>query len=379
MLSLVLTLAVGAPSSVLSATPSRPLEFLHVAPTGQPGRISRSDVLRTIEAGLKAHTVLRPNVVDPIVNEDCRGQLACIVRVVSEGGRGDPRWLLLLTQISLSGELDRVRLTLLDLRLAREVLQDPFGGEPEVALARAEHRAEPRPVAGPDELAALFDEALLGPLSAPLGAAQALRPTGSLTLKGGEAGAVVRIDGSMVGVSGDGELLVDRVPLGPHEVELDYPGAGVWSSSFELSPDRPRVELRAERPAPELGPASTRAWFVAGGGVLAAGGAALLVAAAVTTESVSTACFEGAANCRPGSSFAGFGYDPSATDPRAVDPSGPGMAAVGLALATAGTGLAVGALFEDGEDVPWWSVGLSALAGGAAFGVAVALDSAGVD
>lgn len=374
--SLALALFSAEPL-VLSGSEPRPLALLLVTPTGEPGRISRSEAIRTVGEALESRTELFPEIVDPSVNEDCKGRLACIVRELRAASRSrhDPaRWLLVVTQITLEGEPDRASATLVDLRRAEGLVDSVFGTDAEVRLDEASARAGPVLLESSDELASYLTRALDGPFRAPLAERGDLRAKGRLRIEPSVPGAIVQLDGRALGAVGSGPTVINRVRLGVHELRITAAGAPPWETWLELSAHAPEASIRPELDASPGRRSFLRPGLAVGGGVLAAAGAALVTWAILQAGDVDTACFRSRPGCEEGTGFAGFGYDARASRPEAVDPEGIGVAPLGAALAIAGTGIALGALLEGGEGVPWWSLGLSVVAGGAVLSASLLLD-----
>lgn len=352
--------------TVLSARSPAPLALLLVTPTGEPGRVSRSEALRALEAVLDTRTELRAVALDPSVNEACRGRLGCIVDA-TRSALSEASWLLVVTQITLEGEPDRVRALLLDLRA---LPLDPD----EDAIDAASVRAEAREVATAEALRAVFARAFAGPFRPPLARAGRVRAQGRVRLAPTVPGALVHVDGRPVGTTGPGPTRIRGLAPGRHELRLTAPGRSPWAAEVEVA-SGPALLLEPElAPRPSARRDAVRAGLAIGGAATAlAGGALLAVAFADASSDVKTACFTSRPDCAGGQGFASFGYDASADRPEDVNPSGLGPGPVGAALAVMGTGVALGALFEEGE-TPWWSLGLSVAAGGAVLGAALVLD-----
>ncbi|MEO1228109.1 MAG: PEGA domain-containing protein [Myxococcota bacterium] len=350
-----------------------PIEILLVTPTGEGGRVSRSETIRALEDRLAEHTLLEPVLIDPTVNEDCRGRLACIVR--SLGRRDDPtsKWLLVVTHITLEGEPDRVSLTLLDrVRAARQVGR-AGAAEAEVRVDEAADRTSPVQVRDLDGLRSLLDRTFRVDFRSAWSESGHLPPRGSIVISGASKGALIDLDGRSLG-TGDGQVVViDRVRPGRHRVRVTAPGHPGLEQEVSV-PSNGATEVLV--PWPQSSHARLRTGLTVASGVLAAAGVGLLVTAAVTREDVRTACFDETPGCRGGSSFVGFGYDPDALQASEVDDGGMGWVPIGAALSGAGLALAVGTLLEEEERPPWWSMLGAVVVGGAAFGLAVGLDQA---
>ncbi len=368
LLSLLMVVA-AAPVTVLSGSTPEPVALLLLSPTGERGRVSRSDAIRTVEASLLRRTELSPTAVDPRIGADCRGKTNCIIRGLPPGDDGPVGWLLIVTLVSLEGSPDRASLVLIRLPRALPIDDDAL----EIALDGASHRATPSDISSSEAFARFVDAAIDGPLSAVLEQERAQRASGEVLLSRVPLGAVILVDGRPVGTAATADIRIERLRPGPHRIEVAPSTGPTWRSELEVGVGRvaPTVEV-----ALDLDPRSraNRIGVGIGGGALALGGAALVAVAAAIERPVASACFSSVPGCESGTSFVRSGYDPSAPLSADVNRYGVPLVPLGAALAVTGAGIALGAWLED-RDIPWWSVGISTLAGAAVFGAAALAES----
>lgn len=363
-----LLLTTGA---VLDAYAPDPVSLLLVTPTGESGRVSRSEAIRAVSASLAAHSRLSPVLSDPIVNEDCRGRLACIVRVLrSSRSEVEAQWLLVVTQITLEGEPDRVSLTLVNISRATPLIEGLDEAEAEVRIDEASLRKPPSAVTDIGSFRELLDRAFRVDFRGAWLRSGHGPPRGSILLVGTPSGALVHVDERLVGTtSSDPSTRLERVARGVHRIRVSAYGTTTFETEVSV-PERGSAEVQM----PPQGSRGLRSGWIVGGGLLAAAGAGFLIGAAATDAQIRTACFSESPGCVGGASFVGFDYAPGASRPSDVDGGEVGMAPIGLGLGLAGMGIVLGALLEDGRDPPWWSAIAATAAGVAVFGAAVALD-----
>ena len=223
------------PPSVLSASEPEPLALLLVAPTGLPGQISRSEAIRAIEEAVGERTELRADPVDPSVNEDCRGRLACIVTTLNRQrprDRDPAPWLLVVTRLTLEGEPDEVSATLLDLPRAESIVLSSLDPDVEVALDAATTRAPQASIRNSDELLRYVRGILDGVLKDPLARDGRLAARGSASIDPVTTGAVVTLDGRVLGATQSEALEIRRIRWGAHRVELSLPDTVGWAERF---------------------------------------------------------------------------------------------------------------------------------------------------
>lgn len=367
---LALGLAVGAPTVVSGSAPE-PLAVLIATPTGETGQVSRSEVIRALDRAIDEATELSTVLVDPGVNKDCRGRLACIVNALTRKDSAI-QWLLVFTQVTLPERPDRVSMTFVDAARGSSLVEGLSGADAEDELDTVSSRSEPSTIRNGADLDAYLTQAFRKDLHRPLARAGRLRARGEIRLGPTQPGALVHLDGRPLVTTTQEPTYIERVASGPREVLLTL-GTSRWRAVVTVG-EAP-LELYPKLSGPGGGSSALRPALAIGGAVLAVAGSALTIAGAVSADpNVKTACLASRNGCVGGPSFVGFDYDPAAEDPDDVDSGSLGLAPMGGALAITGLGVAVGSLLEDGDGVPWWTLGLSILAGGAALGASVALD-----
>ncbi|MCK6549592.1 hypothetical protein L6R52_27395, partial [Myxococcota bacterium] len=94
-----------------------PLAFLLSTPTGEAANTSSSDFIRIVSSRVEAHTNFFLQLTDPQVATDCAGRLGCVVQHLRSPY---PRYMLVVSNVTLSGEADRLSAVLVDVELALE-------------------------------------------------------------------------------------------------------------------------------------------------------------------------------------------------------------------------------------------------------------------
>src|SRR5262245_3018210 len=134
-----------------------PLAFLLSTPTGEVANISSSDTIRMVSEIIDEHTNFFLQIAEAQVVTDCRGRLACLVRharpdynregLLLESGTVAPfsehirdlrqrkavypRFMLILSNVTLPGQADRLSAVLLDTDIALEYFHSASRDDPE--------------------------------------------------------------------------------------------------------------------------------------------------------------------------------------------------------------------------------------------------------
>src|SRR5687768_10873663 len=109
-----------------------PLAVVVNVPSGRPGRVARSDILREISDLLRKHTDFEMIDVDASLVRRCLGKLACMVLEVRPdfGGTQYPSHLLVATYLTHEKMTDRLSLLLVDTERALRIHQESDKNDP---------------------------------------------------------------------------------------------------------------------------------------------------------------------------------------------------------------------------------------------------------
>lgn len=415
LLALVGLLASGAaraqdPAQVLSVAERQPLAFVLGTPTGELGRTSRSELIRIVSDLLRRHTNLELEALDSSVLEECEGRLGCItlkarrdyersalidanarpvpyrehMRQMRESKRRYSRYLLIVSNVTVSGQADRLSVSLLNTDLALNYLHEASREAPDwqdVVEAKIESAAVVVPTVrakteGPAEaetfLTRLFEESFRGPFEA----TGQWSPYGTIELRTSVDNAMVFLDERPVGSTQAGLTRIEKVDPGLHALRLEHPSFEPFSQQVEVRRMQ-SIEVQAN-PAARLAVVSDvpRTLTLWGGVAIAAAGVGLSIYGATRPDSsLSVACFEGSPDCTGGRRFITFGYDSSKADrdPAGINPKGVMIVPLGYSLVGTGAAFSVGALLSEPSEVPWltWLTGV--VVGAAAYGISAAV------
>lgn len=409
----LLLLALLVPAAALAEEPHtiivqerEPIVLVLNTPTGQVADISKSELIRIAGDLLKRHTDFFPRELDEMLVEDCKGRLTCLalksrrdynrdawlrsdgtvrpfedfLAKTAEAERPPPRFLLMISNVSIPDQADRLSVTLLDLDRA----------------LRIHHQAERKAAWKDDVEASVAEEAVLVPrirsevrdaqeattflattftrkLSGPLEEVGHWEPYGVIEITTDVEEASLRYDGRAVGDARGPLTRLVGVRPGTHSLVLDRPGYLTYETEIEVAKGqtaRASVDLAV---APSNAPGVVRAVTFWGGMAVAAAGVAVIALGASRASGVETSCF---GDCSSGSEFTTFGLDPDAAGTtRPVNPSGVAVVPLGLALAGTGLTFTLGTwLIGEDDDVPWIQLLAGLAVGGATYGLSVLLD-----
>ncbi len=399
------------PSQVLSVAQRQPLAFILGTPTGEMGRTSRSEIIRIVSDLLRRHTNLELEPLDANALKQCQGRLGCLtlqarddyersallgpsglprpfrehVRAMRQAQRRYSRYLLIVSNITVAGQPDRLSAMLINTDLALTYLHEASRDAPDwqdVTEAKIESAAVVVPstrkkVHGPREaevfLSRLFEDAFRSPFEA----TGQWAPYGTVDINCPVPEAVVFLDERPLGSTQAGLTRLEKVDPGLHRLRIEHQGYKPYSTEVQVRRKQTasvQVELSANPVQVNDLPRQVTLW---GGIALAAAGAGLTVYGATRPQQgLSVACIEGGAtSCSGGSRFVTFGYDPEQADrdPRAINPSGVMVVPLGYSLIGTGASFTAGAALTEAGDLPWipWVAGL--VVGAAAYGISAAV------
>lgn len=385
--------------------------FLLGTPTGEVARTSSSEVIRLFSEVLRRETDFNAQVLDAAVMIECRGKLGCIslkarardydpaarpsedgkllpyrehVRRLKEDKVPYPRYLLVISNVTLEGEEDRMTAVLVDTDAALQIFhEDPrkssdWQDDVEARVTTSAVLIPPIKinVRDADETRRFLERLVLEDFRRLFEQGGHWRPYGELTLVGPDPGLAIVIDGDTVGTTQGETTRILQVLPGSHRVGLTHPDYTPFQQDVTVTAGA-TTQVDA-RPARVAGSAAGLHQVVFWTGVAASvAGAALVGYAFTLPANVTTACFEGE-GCSSNSAFVSFGYDPQASLARDVNPSGVLVAPLGYSLVLTGAAFSLGTLFIGESEIPWLPVVLGLGAGVVAYGLSSALNGAGV-
>ena len=397
-LGLVAGLCAAAPSAAevqIAVDARAPLVMMVISPPGVRTATPSSALLALAGAALEPRTglllrSLEQAGVDESQVDACASErrFTCWVKAVDRhrGAGPSPRYLLVLVAHPAGEARARLISMLVDLEAATRAYRDADHRDPAWAEA-VESRifavtirtsATTVDLADRAALAQYFVQLFERDLRSPLERAGQWRPFSEVTIESAAAGLPIRVDGRLVGVTQAGlTRLIDFVP-GSRQVVVDR--ANGDAERFDLTLTAGQVEQIRTTAAP-LPMHAARSAVLWGGVASAVVGVAVGAAAGIiANDGLSSVCLvragASAADC-PKVGTPTAGHDPDAAPALAVDtvnPAGVALAPLAAALIAAGGGWALGAgLLGPADDVPWWSIAIGVLAGGAAYGIGAAL------
>lgn len=395
-----------APTELTVGT-RRPFAFLLGTPTGEGGRTSSSEIIRTVSDILRADTNLELELLDSSLMRACRGRLVCLtlkarqdydreallradgeplpfrahVRAMRERGTAYPKYLFVLSNVTIAGQADRMSAVLVNTDLALAYYHEAERDAPDwedaveakinvAAVVSPPARAE---VAGPAEAQAFLRELFEQKLVQAFEATGNWRPYGEVELRGAPADAIVYLDGAPLGATGPERTRLRQVDPGRRALRLEHPGHLPFSSEVVVRRGEVAdlsVTMVAREVETSALPRQVTLWT---GAAMVVAGVGLSIYGATKPQSdLRTVCIE-PTECTDGRRFITFGYDPEQDDPRAINPSGVMIVPLGYSLAGAGATFSLGALLTDEGDLPWISWVAGAAVGALAYGVSAAV------
>ncbi len=376
----------------------RPIAFLLGTPTGELAKTRSSEIIRMLSEQLSAHTNFYPEIADPNLLSKCRGQLGCmaesvrsdyafdesaglsydqIQRKLARDGVAYPRYLLVMSNVAIEGQADRLAAVLVDTDIALAAIHDAARSSPgwrdevetQISGSAVLFGPERVEVRTPQETEEFLDRLFSRHLWQIFDKSGNWEPYGEIEIRGVEPGYAISLDGNTIGTASSDPTRLTEVASGLRKIRVEHPTIHPFETDIDVA--RSKKSLVEVNAIPTSDPAArTARTLVTWSGVgLAAVGVGLTAVAILRQDSaVKTYCFkvEGSA-CVSSSRFATLGYDPSKADvlDPAVNPSGIMLAPLGYSLVGVGATWALGTeLFGSPNDVPWIP-----LAAGAAVGV----------
>ncbi len=375
-----LLLTIGEPQ-VLNVQERVPLMLVVSTPTGQVAETSKSELIRITSDLIKRHTDFFPQDLDELVVEDCKGRLTCLALKSRRSEAPDqPRYLLLVSNVSVAEQADRISLTLVDLatavRIHRDAARRP-GWQDEVEATISEQAVLGPPlrseVRDAQEAATFLATAFTRDLAAKLEEAGHWEPYGDIEIACEVEGAAIKLDGESVGVTGADTTVLAGTTPGTRTIEIEHPGYLPFRTTVDVSRRQTAHVDAALGVVQTNGVGVVRQATIWGGVALGAAGIAIAIVGITKHGDAQTSCF---APCDTGSEFLSFGYDPSRVgSTQQVNPSGVAIVPLGLAFAGAGLTWSLGTwLLGREDDVPWIQLLVGLAVGGATYGLSVLAD-----
>lgn len=359
-----------------------PLAFLLSTPTGEAANTSSSDFIRIVSSRVEAHTNFFLQLTDPQVATDCAGRLGCVVQHLRSPY---PRYMLVVSNVTLSGEADRLSAVLVDVELALEHARAASASGDDVDTIReTEARIAAQAVLlGPErgqvrdaaQTEAFIERLLVSRLSKVFEETDNWEPYGSIELVSDHAGAAISLDGVAVGATRAGVTELRGVTAGLRRITVEQPGHEPWTTELLVERGgRASVTASLVR-AGSAGETLRTALVWTGASVAAAGLVVGGIAIARHDGGVAPVCLAGPGiECRSSASFETFGTDVRAPLGQPLSSGGIAIAPLGLGLVATGAVWSLGAWLL-GDDVPAWvPLAAGAVLGAATYGLGVALD-----
>lgn len=381
--------ALGSEPQTLRAVNRERLILLVITPSGNVANTNISELIKLSDDALRRHTNL---TADPYPQESvqrCRGKLSCIALEVrddtSAKGRGDVRYMVLLSNLSQPGSADRLSAALVDLPAADAAFREVSGTDlsPEDAEARiSEASVLVRPAAAllknESEARAHIEKLFTTEFKAAFVEGKNWEPFGVVELEGLPAGTEIRVDGVSAGVSQGGQTRVADVEQGQRKLTLENPSYEPYAGTVEViaaqsvtvRPDMKRVA------DPFVG--TLRASTVWGGAALAAAGVGIGVIGLSKSSDAEANCISvqqrggpAAPGCG-GDEWAGWnqGYEGAGVNPN----GGFRVVPVSAALVGGGAVMSLGTMLGDDSEDPIWPFILGVGAGALIFGSMMLLE-----
>ncbi|MBI2374057.1 MAG: hypothetical protein HYV07_08665 [Deltaproteobacteria bacterium] len=389
--------AEAAEDGTIVVQERRPFAILLGTPTGEIARTRSSDVIRMLSEQLAVHTNFFAELADANILSKCRGQLGCMVEAVrpdyvydeaaglaydqiqrklAREGVAYPKYLLVVSNVAIEGQADRLAVVLVDTDLALAAIHDAPHGAPnwredveaQISTSAVLYGPERVEVSTPEETSQFLDKLFSTQLWRIFEKSGNWEPYGEISLVGVEAGYAVSLDGNVVGTTASDQTQLREVVSGLRRLRLEHPS--IHPLDLEVDVARGKTVSVEVHPIPigDAGAKLVRGIVTWTGAGVAAIGAAITVAAILAEDSdVKTYCFKGEGSpCESARRFATLGYDPSKADTLdpSVNPAGVMLAPLGYSLIGAGLTWSLGTeLLGPKDELPWIPLAVGAAVG----------------
>jgi hypothetical protein len=408
---LALAVIAAAPENKPDATivlqERYPLAFLFSAPTGEAAKISSSETIRMISKLVEHHTDFFLQIAETQIVTDCAGRLACLVRQMRPDYNREamlldsgtivpfsehirdlrqrktsyPRYMIVLSNITLEGQADRVSAILIDTDIALEYFHSASREDPawerdtdarinEYAVIFGPQRAQ---INNTNEAEKFIQDLFFLGLKPLLEQTNHWEPFGTIELSVNKSGVGILLDGAPIGTTHAGLTRIERVTSGIRQMSFEDPERGDENTAVEVIRNQvARVEVDLKGGVSGSAAGIRKGVFWTGLGLGVAGAVLTTVAIARSDSNVSTYCFDSpGANCRSMSQFQSIGYSASEAE-KGGDPNPSGMllAPLGYSIALTGITFALGTyLFGDSDEIPWIQLVAGVALGAASYGI----------
>lgn len=400
--ALGLTLLAAEPSHVITLSQRVPFAFILNTPTGAVANTSSSEIIRQVSDLLRRDTSFALQEIEAEVVRTCRGQLTCLVRAVRrdyeraaltradktvlpyrehvrrlrDEDRAYPRYLLLLSNVTVPDRPDRLSALLLDTDVALGLFHDADRSvatwrddvEAEVATNAARGAPVRQEIRDAGATRRFLEDLFRRTYARVFQDTGHWQPYGQLDIETDVPDLEIVLDGTTVGTTQVGVTRLARVLPGTRNLILRHPSYAPFENAVSVRKGE-AILVAADPDRVTSAPIARTAVFWSGVVFAAVGAALTTYAIARADGSVRTVCFDDAV-CE-GNRFVSSTYDPMASflDPDLANSGGLPIAPLGLALLGAGGGFSVGIALTDERTSPWWAVLAGIVAGGAIYGV----------
>ena len=383
-----------------------PVAFVLSTPTGRPARVRSSELIRRIDRHLRADTNFALQSLSADVVQECRGRLGCLaqkarpdyepsalrmpdgrklpyrehVRRMKARQITYPRYLIVVSNVTLPDRPDRISIVLVDTDLALQLLHETRRDRAEWRDA-FEARVDSGAIAGEpataevrsaDEADAFFARYLRRNVRRRLERTGHWRPFGSIRIDTDVQHAAILWDGRTVGSTDRGSTMLTQAKAGPHSLTLQHPDYRDATTEVNVRPGETvnvTISLEAK---PQPSPLGRQVMLWAGVGLVVAGGTLGAYALARQDSDATTFCI--GRTCESGTGFLSSGYTPDADINEDINPSGVLVGPLGYSLAATGAAWSLGTLLTDDDEFPWWALVIGVAAGGVSYGLSAALN-----
>ena len=373
----------------------QPIAVILNTPTGEMGKLSRSEVLRELDAHLSANTDLYAVEIEGASVKSCRGDLLCVASAVRpdlQPGQGvrsiapemverpltKARYLLVLSNLARPDRADRIAALLFDMVRANAIATAtaaPAEGSDAHDEWRYQIDQEVKRKAtveldwaeAPDQTALrlYFERVLTIELRARFLATGNWKPFGALEITVDVPEMGIRIDDRLMGVTQRGTTRIMQVPSGAHRVRLEHPDF----EDFETEVQVVQGQTASLLPQLILGQSvmsrSVHSAMFWGGGALALAGTALTIAAVVQSGASDQYSCASEPGGRCSAAFVRLG-------------DGPLTAPLGYSLLALGGTSLLGEQLTDDANVPWIALAIGVAAGVGAYAISEAAQPEGL-
>lgn len=398
-----LSVSASAEASSYEVDDREPIAFVLSTPTGQQANVGSSELIRRIDRGLRIDTSLALQPLSTSLVSACRGRLGCLalkartdydpsalgrpgggllpyrehVRRLKEAGIGYPRYLLVVSNVTLPDRADRLSVALVDTDIALQLFHEARRDHPDWD-DRFEARVDSGALVGDtvsvqvttaDQVSAFFTRFLRHNVRRRLERTGHWRPFGRVRLKSNVPRAAIVWDGRTVGSTARGDTQLTQARAGQHSLTIEHPEYEPSTHNVEVTAGATSVMQVNLRRKPGQNSLGRQIVLWTGVGLVAVGGAIGIYALTQQDGDAVTVCVD----CPSGRSFQSAGYNPEAGIDEAINPSGVLIGPLGYSIAATGATWSLGALLSD-DEFPWLPMVIGLAIGGLSYGLSTAFN-----